>query len=179
VAGGIGWQHSLDAIAKGVPGLSESLPPRRDVLGREITRGDSAWWNPFAGKEGSTNPVDLELSKLAATIKTPPRQIAGAVVGPHDYDEMLRNATQTKLFGGKTRNLEEEMASLVTSPQWHADTTATDGGIALHTKRVQGLIDSAYSYGEQAFLRDHPEFQSKVIQQYTDRAAVLKRHPVN
>lgn len=172
--GGDGLDNIWDAVKKGLPFLSRDLPPKRDVLGRPMLNpaGNSAWFNPFAGGPASADPMDQELSKLAVAIKTPPRTLQNQVLDAHQYDEILTNATQSKLFAGHTQNLAEYMRNVVQSPTWSKYANTDDNGTQARTEIVQGLIDSAYNYGGNKFMKDHPDFQALARQ----KAMVTANH---
>lgn len=179
--GGDGLDNIWDAIKKGIPFASQDLPPSRDVLGRPKVNpaGSSAWWNPFAGAPASADPMDQELSKLAVAIKTPPRTLQNQVLDSHQYDQILTNATQTKLFAGKTMNLEEYMRGLVQSSTWKKFDNTDDNGVQAHTKMVQDIIDTAYNYGGNKFMKDNPSFVALARQKAQIIASHYKPGPGN
>ena len=177
-AGGEGLPGIWDAAKRQLPYLSKDLPPARDVLGRPRNHleGNTAWWNPFSGAPGSQDHTDQELSKVAVAIKTPPRQLENVNLDAHQYDEVLRNATQTKMFPGDT-NLAEYMKTVVASPMWTEGNKNSDNGVALHTKITQEIIDHAYSTGGKLYMRDHPEFMQLKIKQAQNRASLFAPAP--
>lgn len=172
--GGDGIDNIWDAVKKGIPFASLDLPPSRDVLGRPKINpaGSTAWWNPFAGAPASADPMDQELSKLAVAIKTPPRTLQGQVLDSHQYDTILTNATQTKLFNGHTMNLQDYLRQVTSSDRWKKYETSDDKGVTDKTRIVQSLVDEAYNYGGDKFMQDNKSFRDLALQ----RAMVVKSH---
>jgi hypothetical protein len=144
----------LDDIKARLPGLSESLPPRRDLLGRPMPV--MSWWNPFAGAPVTPDNMDTELAKLAVQIRPPARTMFGYQMTPHEYDEVLTNATQSPIFNGQT--LEQSLRDLTSSPEWSARMQTPDG-ISQNAQMVQKYIDGAYSAGSKMYQADHPNMQ--------------------
>jgi hypothetical protein len=162
--GGDGIKSFWQAVKAELPGLSQELPPRRDILGRPVERagGTTAWWNPFGGDKASTDPLDLELAKVAIGIHMPSRTIKGTgmdnappiTLDAKQYDEVITLATQTK-FGGKT--LQQNLRDVVNSDQWKQLSNTDDHGLTAHAEIVQKVIDTAYSAGANLYRVNHPE----------------------
>lgn len=169
--GGDGLANLWDTVKKNLPGLSQDLPPKRDILGRPVARpGDGeGWWNPFAGTTAATAPMDQELSKLAVNVKTPPRQLDGVVLDAKTYDELITRSTEAKVFPGGT-NLRDYLGELTSSPQWKRYYTTPDNGVMVHTEMVQRAVDAAYSYGKQAFLQAHSDFTQMEVAKVMQRS---------
>ncbi len=168
-AGGDGLANIWDTVKKNLPGLSQDLPPKRDILGRPLTRPEDAWWNPFAGTTAATDHMDQELSKVAVNVKTPPRQLDGVVLDAKTYDELITRSTEAKVFPGGM-NLRDFLREFTNSPVWHQYDNTDDHGVMVHTEMVQSAIDAAYNYGKQTFMRDHPDFMDKQAQIAFQRA---------
>jgi hypothetical protein len=106
-----------DRLYRSLPGLSSTLPPQRDLLGREVTRQNAEWFwaNPFGANPASSNPVDLELARLAFDSQMLPKNLAeGVQLTPAQYSELKR------LIGdlGRGPTFEEQLGTLFQSEQY-------------------------------------------------------------
>ncbi|MFH1570395.1 MAG: hypothetical protein ABIL09_20555, partial [Gemmatimonadota bacterium] len=95
--------RSLGATIKGrVPGLSQTLPPRRDLWGRTITRTDTAaerMASPVPRGSAVADPVDTEMIRIGADKIGPPDDhfaVDGKKVAltPEQYDRLAERAGQ-------------------------------------------------------------------------------------
>jgi len=96
MAGNSMGASTIASVQAKLPVLSESLPPRRDLLGRPMPVNSA--WNAFAGTAESDDPMNQELSKIAVQVRPPVRTIAGYQLTPHEYDEVLTNATLSPIL---------------------------------------------------------------------------------
>lgn len=85
----------LDAIKDRVPGLSESLPAKRDIFGRPIANnrdvtgtGQTAIW----ARKRSNDPVVVEMLRLGITPSPVEKRIRGVTLTPQQYDDYQRIA---------------------------------------------------------------------------------------
>jgi hypothetical protein len=152
----------LDGVIARLPGMTEQLPPRRDLLGRPMPVVSS--WNPLGMATESGDPMDKALSALAVHVNAPPRSIDGYVLNAQDYDSVITRATQSPIFGGQT--LEEKLRDITASDAWATNAKATDGGVLRNGSEVQKLIDGAYRYGRMSYQQDHPDLvaQKQAVQ---------------
>jgi hypothetical protein len=70
----------LDAMKKRTPGLSDSLPLRRDLWGRPVeTKSGIGWaydaFSPIYSKKENPEPIDTELMRLEAPLSMPARRV--------------------------------------------------------------------------------------------------------
>lgn len=97
--------------------LNDGLPPKRDYLGRPITRHNSAWFavNPFATSPESADPLDRELARLAFDFQILPKSLDNGKVplNAAQYSELKRLIGQEPFIGGQS--LEQVLRDLVTS----------------------------------------------------------------
>lgn len=147
----------FDGAVASIPYLSQDLPARKDLLGRPVPA--QSWWNPFNGAPANTDKMDQELSKLALNINAPSRTINGYTLNSKEWDEVIRNATQTPIIGGM--KLEGALRALTTASSWDANAQAPDGGQLRNGGYAQSLIDRAYGFGRDMYLRDHPSFNEQ------------------
>jgi predicted GNAT family acetyltransferase len=134
-----------DKMQAGFPSINGSLPPKRDYLGRPITRHNSEWFaiNPFATSPESTDVLDRELARLAFDFQILPKSIDEGKVqlNAAQYSEFKRLIGQEPMFGGK--NLEQTLRELVQSPEYAA--MPTD---AMKASIVAELYSTARSVAE-------------------------------
>jgi predicted GNAT family acetyltransferase len=139
-----------DKMQAGFPSINQSLPPKRDYLGRPITRHNSEWFaiNPFATSPESTDVLDRELARLAFDFQILPKSIDEGKVqlNAAQYSEFKRLIGQEPMFGGK--NLEQTLRELVQSREYAA--MPTD---AMKASIVAELYSTAKSVAE-ALLKE-------------------------
>lgn len=126
----------MDAVRRKIPGLSDDLPPRRNLLGEAINA--PAGWAPF-GMEGThaarmlspvgyskqvSDPVKEEIAKLSHGFRLPAAKYKGLTLsefknaaGRDAYDYLQERTGQTKL-GGKT--LAQALEKLIASPRYQS-----------------------------------------------------------
>jgi hypothetical protein len=82
----------MDKLRAQTPGFSESLPPRRDILGREVRNPDRLgpeWMSPIALGKDDPDPVAQALIKLELPYRMPDKDIAGVPMNEAQYSRML------------------------------------------------------------------------------------------
>jgi hypothetical protein len=78
-----------DILKSRVPGMSQSLFPKRNLWGEPIERGKTgvaASVSPVSVRKISTKKVDEELNKIGFEIKDPSRNILGVKLNDEQYD---------------------------------------------------------------------------------------------
>jgi len=109
----VAWEF-MDQLSAQLPLLNRTLPPKHDALGRVISSdsGLLAIINPFATSPHPTDPLDIEMARLAFTIKPMAKTLGGGAVD-------LTNDEYSRLTGlvAKT-GVVEAMSALVTSDGW-------------------------------------------------------------
>ena len=107
----------LERIQSNIPGASEDLPPKRDLLGRIITKENAEWYwlNPFGGHPESDNIVDQELSKLDFDIPFIGKDLEGVPLTAKQYSRMMELVGKPA-DGGPS--LEEVLEGVVTGDGW-------------------------------------------------------------
>lgn len=82
-----------ETILSRIPGLTERVPPRRNVFGEEIAIGGAPLEraiSPTRISKINVTPVDAELRKLGVTIGFPSTTASNLKLTPEEYDEILR-----------------------------------------------------------------------------------------
>lgn len=115
-----------DMILSGVPKLSESLPARRDFMGRPLVRpeGKRGLLQAFNVSEPQTDPLERELAALATQlggafqIGMPPRTLNGEELSPTEYSRLLE--VQGQLYRMRGLNMEGALRELIADPAYQA-----------------------------------------------------------
>lgn len=84
-----------DKLASRIPGLSTTLPPRRNVWGEVISLGGGIGpdiMSPVYTNKIKLDPVSDEILRLGVGVTLPSRQILGVELTPQEYDEYTRIA---------------------------------------------------------------------------------------
>lgn len=87
----------VNNIKKGIPGMSDTLPPRRDLWGREISTASGIGWaydllSPIASRVDNPDPIDTVIVENNIVLSMPPRVIQGAKLTNEEYSEFVRLA---------------------------------------------------------------------------------------
>ena len=172
-------QTISEAIRNRIPGLSEGVAPRRDVLGEPMRRAEimgavpMAW--PFAYSKVSNDIIAQELAQLGAGF-TPPRAMRNDVDlrayvnrrGQNSYDRWQELTGQVRL-GGKT--LREAMEQLIRTPSYQKiDPTSVEGYESPRVGMIRKLISR---YRDAAFRTTLKEFPDLMEAERHRRATVI------
>ncbi len=139
----------MDAIKARTPGLSQSVPLRRDMWGEAITRGDAVgpdFLSPVASSKLSNDPLRSEVSRLRVPVSQPQRDVivAGERVPltPEQFDEYQRLAG-TGAY--------QALHGVVGSPQWQAMSDAQ------RSEFIRSVFSDARRGARGQLMVDHPE----------------------
>lgn len=163
----------LDGARRKIPGLSESLPPRRNILGEPIT--PPSGWLPFAGEVRNSalrqlspaaysrrvgDKVKEELASLHFGFAPPARMSRGVPLdllktpsGQNLYDRYVELQGQVKI--GK-RDLGDALEDLVSSDRYQR-TPPPDGLNDQLNPRVQMIQSVLRRYRDRAMTQLHRE----------------------
>lgn len=166
----------LDAIKNRIPGLSETLDPKRNVLGEEVvtpTGWGPDWLSPFAtGTETGEQPLKA-LADLEHGFRNPPTSVGNIDlldekyrVAPNQtaYDR-YQELTGTISLNGRT--LRERLTDLVTSERYQERMTDSIVGpdfeySGTRLKTVQAIIGRYRKAALNALQREIPELQEDI-----------------
>lgn len=172
-------QSLSEAIRNRIPGLSDTVAPRRDVLGEPIRRGrilgavPPAW--PFAYSQVNNDMIAREFAQLGAGF-TPPRAMRNDVDlrafvnnrGQNSYDRWQELTGQVEL-GGKT--LRDSLEQLIESDGYQRmDPTSVEGYESPRVGMVRKVISR---YRDAAFRETLQEFPDLMEAERQRRAAVI------
>ncbi|SBW12742.1 hypothetical protein KL86APRO_30233 [uncultured Alphaproteobacteria bacterium] len=171
----------LDAVKSRVPGLSASLPPKRDELGDVVTRDgefigglvhSSAVW-PFAKSDYKNDPVRDEIARLGGQLGIPVFPNLPKREGQLDYTELKNSQTgqtvydrMVELMGtmtdGRGNTLKDALASTIAKQSYQR---AGEGNATLpYSRKLEMLREVRSRYEERAWraLKKEPGFESFV-----------------
>lgn len=86
-----------DKLLSGIPGASNSLPLKNDILGRPITQTDrigADWASPFLVGKDDPDPVVKAFAKLEMSYRMPDKDIAGIKLDAEQYSQLTRERGQ-------------------------------------------------------------------------------------
>lgn len=176
-------QTMMDAMRRRIPGLSESLPPVRNILGEPVQVPGG--WLPFGGDQTDTarmlspfaeskqipDDVHQELAKLQYGFAKAPRNLQGFDLtafhnqeGQDAYDRYQQLTGETKI-GGQT--MAESLGRLVKSQRYQAMEAPTQHGDDSNPRvmAVRQLIADYRQRSMQQVLTEYPQI-GRAMQAY-------------
>lgn len=120
-------ESALRRIQSRIPGLSDNLPARRDVLGREVVSGGGLGpdlVSPIWTNEARNDPMLAEMRRLDVNIGRPSRRAAGGQYNSFDYDRLQESAG---------RYTADDLRAVMATPRWQA---MDDDGRRREVRRV-------------------------------------------
>lgn len=165
-----------ERVLSGIPGQSRNLPPRRDMLGREVTidRSELFWINPFATSTESDDPLDRELANLAFHWQPPPKNLDGIPLNAEQYSEYMRLIGQERKPNGRTG--EDEMRRVINMGRYQS---ATD---PMRVAMLQDVYSKQRQWAKEMLYRQYDDLNAQRLQrrnfdayQLTGRESYLER----
>lgn len=122
-----GW---VEAFAANIPFLSDTLPARRDFMGRleVIPEGQRGAFEAFPRSKKTADPLGLELSRLAVALggetkfdlSKPPRKFNGKDIDFREANRLLEVQGQLVIHPATRANMEDTLRAQVMDPQYAA-----------------------------------------------------------
>ncbi len=138
-----------DKMRSRIPGMSDDLPPRRNIWGEPIVLGGGLGpdiMSPFYTNAIKADPVSDEMVRLEIRQQMPSRQIAGVALTPEEYSEYTRRS------GEIAKDL---MADLIQDQDYIRGSEGQDGLKVTLAKRV---FQQSRAIARAQMLED-PEFR--------------------
>jgi hypothetical protein len=155
----------LDHVMSRIPGLSETLPPRRNLFGEPIVLEGGLGWDlvsPIYTKSAKDDRVSEEIVRLKLSVDMPPKQLERIELNATEHDRLVELAGREVQLGGLA--LKERLEAVMSSRTYQR---MNDQGRALLVRKwIQDYRDVA----EQRLLREFPDLDAAV------RAARRERH---
>lgn len=175
----------MDAIRARMPGLSDSLPARHDLWGKEM-RADSGYgkvfdaFSPIFTQKPSDEPIDSEIIKHQMDVKMPPRVTSfnGISVDMHRfpaayerYVELAGNALKSPAWGTGAKDL---LNAVVTdkhplSTVYRLRSDGPEGGKDVF---VRDIIRQYREDARRQILKEFPELAAEVGQKQEKQRAL-------
>jgi hypothetical protein len=134
-----------DAILAKIPGLSESLFPRRDIWGQPMPNGDaliSPGVTAIYETKISTDPVNIALEQLGIAPAPVERRIRAVPLSEQQYDDYARIAgSMTKM----------RLDVIVNSPDWRVMPPGTK------YETINAVIDNCREVARNIMLMKYPQ----------------------
>ena len=159
----------LDMFTKRIPGLSDKLEPKRNILGEPIKRQEAIgpdFISPLFYSEQKKDKVMDELANLRYSFSMPPVVESGGVdlskyrngQGQTAYDRYVELTGQVKL-GNK--DLRQALNKLVTSPQYLAlPAEPVEGLDSPRVAELKKVIGKYRATAKEKMLKEYPELYS-------------------
>ena len=144
----------MDKLKSKLPGLSNDLPPKHDLLGNPVVRLDyvgPAFLSPFAVGKEKDDPVYSELARLEMFYDKPEKDLfgLGEDVDAETYSEFMRIRGQHRFPGG---SMQERLDQLFDSSFYNEE--LSDVG----KREMVGKIITAYTRAARGkMLKEDPE----------------------
>lgn len=145
----------MDNWKANVPGFSEDLPVRYDILGQPVYKRDylgPAWASPIAKGVERDDPVYKELARLEFDYTNPPKDLfsLGRPVTADVYSEVMRLKGEVVV---SSQSLHQRLENLMNSGPYI--NMLSDRGRA---DAVKGVISGYLRAAKAEYLRQNPDF---------------------
>ena len=149
-------QSTIDKIKRGIPGLSDTLPPMRDLWGEPVNRASGLGWawdfvSPVASRADNPDPVTQAIIDNRIQISFPPRNIEGVQLTAQEYDQF------SELAG---KGAKEYLDQLVASPSFKQMSDGPDG---MKAEIIKNVINNFRDQARQEMMMRNPELRDRAI----------------
>lgn len=149
-------QSTVDKIKRGIPGLSDTLPPMRDLWGDPVNRSSGLGWawdfvSPVASRADNPDPVTQAIIDNRIQISFPPRNIEGVQLTAQEYDQFSEMAGK----GAKAY-----LDTLVSSPAFKKMSDGPDG---MKAEIIKNVINNFRDQARQQMMMRNPELRDRAI----------------
>jgi hypothetical protein len=160
------WQTTINNVKKGIPGLSDELPPMRDLFGEPMSTASGIGWgvdfiSPIASKADNDDPVTRAIVDNRVNLTFPDRIIEGVQMTAQEYDEFSAIAGRTT---------KEQLDKLVGSPQFERLTGGPDG---MKAELIKDIVNQSREYARGILLRNNPALRDRAVAQQRARMQTL------
>lgn len=113
-------QSVLDAVKNKIPGLRETLPPKRDLFGAPVPEPERMGGiSPIKVSEPTDDKVRLEAARLGIASPKTPKTLHLAAAGQKDIGKVELTPEQRDIFGQKSGEMAYSVLKpIVESPGW-------------------------------------------------------------
>lgn len=168
----------LDAFKQKIPGLSNSLPPRRNLWGEPIYLQGGLGpdlISPIYTSTMKLDPVSQELVRLELPVGMPGKTIEGVPLDPHEYDAYVVLQGAKPILGDMT--LKQRLTDLMQSDLYKRSSDGKDGGkkvliqqwVSTYRDRAKFILgDKELSH--EYLGTDFPDLRQQIQDQRTKQA---------
>ena len=179
----------LDQIRAGVPGWSETLPPRRNLFGEPILLEGGLGpdlVSPVYVSRHKADPVADEIARLKVPLSMPSRVLfgtrppalrmqpetaaEGVELTPGEYDLFVRLAGNELKDPGTGRGMKDTLAEIFQGREYQAATDGPEGGKALLVRRV---VDRFRMAARAELIQQSPGLEDAFKARVAERARAL------
>lgn len=156
----------VNNIKKGIPGMSDTLPPRRDLWGEDISTASGLGWafdmlSPIASRVDDPDPIDQVIVDNSIVLSMPPRIIQGAKLSNEEYAEFVRLAGEpAKAYLDK----------LVQSASFQRMTGGPDG---MQAEVIKDVINSHRRRATILMQAQNPELRERIFRRKREQVNAL------
>lgn len=136
----------VDEIKAAIPGLSETLPPRRNVWGEPVMRDEALGpdvTSPIPVSKDKQSGVDDEIKRLGISLRTHDRFLHGVEMTPQEQDHLIRLTGNEFKDPSSGKGLKETLEEVIRSPEYQAASDGKDGGKAKIIKDIYHMYRNA------------------------------------
>ncbi|MGB1304007.1 hypothetical protein [Pseudoalteromonas marina] len=153
----------IDQISSRTPGLSENLPPRRNVFGEPVVLQGGLGpdiLSPIYTSKAKDDPVINEIVAQKAIINMPQKTIMGVELTPEQYDRFVVLSSGTDNQGVKKQSIKAKLREVFRSSLYKKATDGSDGSKQLIIKSV---FNSYKQSATAQMLKEFPELKSGIV----------------
>ena len=179
----------MDAIKARTPGLSETLPPRRNLWGEPVSHasgmgGTYDLLSPFATRQPVDSPIDKEIVRLGANIGLPAARtnFGGSIVNLQNdpkaysrYVELAGNGYKDPVYGGLgAKDLLNQVVSgnHWLSPIYNMKNDDPAAGVNSKADMIRSIMNQYREGAKQQLLKEYPELQHEVTEKQQQRQSL-------
>ena len=156
----------MNTYTKNIPGLSDNLPPVKDLWGNDISRASGFgvpfdMLSPVAVRDVKDDAVDKVIVDNRIRLSHPDRLIQGVKLTGEEY------ASYVELAGKPAK---EKLDQLVKSPGF---SKMSDGPDGMKAQAIMNVVNAYRQAAQGQMLVLYPELREQVLKRKTERATAL------
>ena len=142
-----------DAFLNRIPGQSQKLPFKRNILGepRKYSSGALGKWSPTRESKLRKDPIFNEFVNLGYAPSKPSRQIGGVDLTTEQYDELLS-------YQQNTFRLRDQLVSIINSPKYKASNNY------IKTQLLDAVIKKSQAAARNYLVARHPSLAMQRVE---------------
>jgi hypothetical protein len=159
-------EETVRRIKKGIPGLSDELPVRRDLWGEDIDKSSGLGWgydfiSPLASRVDDPDPVEQIILENSIRVSSAPRIINGVKLSGEEYADFVREAG---------RPAKEYLDQLVKTPGFKGMSDGPDG---MKAEVIKDVINNFRDRARGMLMQRHPKLRERALAREQEKRRVL------